>query len=184
MSAVLFLILGGTAAAVLVLARRGRRGATRAPLRPAGYEISELGQESFHPTQRGLGGATPPGASAGEAAAVDLGALRLEARELYLRLQRAHDIADLAAIEACTTAPLYEALRADPVLPSGSTEVAALDVSVLETRRTDEGQSAVVEFSALLREAGAGGPHAVREVWSLERSGDAAWRVGAVQELV
>ena len=110
------------------------------------------------------------------------------ARRSFVCLQQAWDRADLAALSAFATEPLFEELRSQleerGPLPN-HTEVVKVEARLLGVEDLREAQVASVEFSGLIREQRDARPTPFRELWMLARlqGGDPGWRVARVQAL-
>ena len=134
-----------------------------------GYDLTQLGQESYQPAQRfeGLAAARPPRIDG-----FDEADFLAQARQRYLELRRVLDAGDLSPLRARTSAELYERLQAALDARGGvggRSEVVTLQALLLELRARDDEQHASVEFAGLVRDVGWGGAQPVREVWQLIR---------------
>ena len=109
------------------------------------------------------------------------------ARELFLRLQQAHDSGDLATLRDATTPDLFEQFHRDLIRlgdDEQSTEVLSLQAHMLEHVDHPLGELASVRFSGLLREGPrAAAPESFDEVWHFTRPRDrgAAWLLAGIQ---
>jgi predicted lipid-binding transport protein (Tim44 family) len=110
------------------------------------------------------------------------------ARRSFVCVQQAWDRADLAALSAFATEPLFEELRSQLAergpLPN-HTEVIRIEARLLAVEDLREAQVASVEFSGLIREQQGARPTPFRELWMLARlqGGEPGWRVARVQAL-
>ncbi len=134
-----------------------------------GYDLTQLGQESYQAVQRfeGLAVTRTPRADG-----FDEAEFLAQARQRYLDLRQAWDAGDLQPLRASTAPALYANLQAELAARSnsgGRTEVVTLQALLLELRVLDDAQHASVEFAGLVREGGWGGAQPVREVWQLVR---------------
>lgn len=110
------------------------------------------------------------------------------ARRSFVCVQQAWDRADLAALSAFATEPLFEELRTQLAergpLPN-HTEVIRIEAKLLAVEDLREAQVASVEFSGLIREQQGARPMPFRELWMLARlqGAEPGWRVARVQAL-
>ena len=110
------------------------------------------------------------------------------ARRSFVCVQQAWDRADLAALSAFATEPLFEELRSQ-LAERGSTpnhtEVVRIEARLLAVDDLREAQVASVEFSGLIREEAGACATPFRELWMLARpqGTDLGWRVARVQAL-
>ena len=110
------------------------------------------------------------------------------ARRSFVCVQQAWDRADLAALSAFATEPLFEELRTQLAergpLPN-HTEVIRIEARLLAVEDLREAQVASVEFSGLIREQQGARPMPFRELWMLARlqGAEPSWRVARVQAL-
>lgn len=124
----------------------------------------------------------------GAPAAGDVAAFLDVARRSFVCVQQAWDRADLAALSAFATEPLFEELRSQ-LAERGSqpnhTEVLQVEARLLAVEDLHEAQVASVEFSGLIREALGARATPFRELWMLARlqGADRGWRVARVQAL-
>lgn len=128
--------------------------------------------------------AAPPAAGG---AGFDDQAFVASARELFLRLQQAHDSGDLATLRDSTTPDLFEQFHRDLIRlgdDEQSTEVLSLHAHMLEHVDHPLGELASVRFSGLLREGPrAGAAESFDEVWHFTRPRDrgTAWLLAGIQ---
>ena len=162
------------------------RHASRVPQRDraAGYDLTQLGQESYQPAQRfeGLGAAHRVRVDG-----FDETAFLAQARQRYLDLRQAFDDRDLAPLRERTTPELYASLEAALEASAGGgsrTEVVTLQALLIELRARDDEQRASVEFAGLVRDRGWGGAQPVREVWQLIRPASGGdWVLAGIETL-
>jgi predicted lipid-binding transport protein (Tim44 family) len=177
--------LAAFAGGTLWLLLRARRAARAQPRDwGSGYDLTQLGQESFQPTQRfeGLAPAHPARADG-----FDEAAFLLEVRQRYLDLRQAWDAGDLGPLRDSTAPEFYARLQA--ALDGrggrgGRSEVVTLQALLLELRARDDEQRASVELAGLVRDGAWGGAQPVREVWQLVRplaGGD--WTLAGIETL-
>ena len=177
--------LAAFAAIASWLLLRARRAA-RAPRRDwgSGYDLTQLGQESYQPAQRfeGLVASKPVRADG-----FDEAVFLAQVRQRYLELRQACDAGDLGPLRDSTAPELYASLQ-DALDARGGhrrrTEVVTLQALLLELRAHDDEQRASVELAGLVRDGGWGGAQAVREVWQLVRpaaGGD--WTLAGIEAL-
>ena len=177
--------LAAFAAIATWLLLRARR-AGRVPQRDwgSGYDLTQLGQESYQPAQRfeGLGSAR-----AAPIDGFDETAFLAQARQRYLELHQAVDDRDLAPLRARTTPDLYASMQAALAASASGgsrTEVVTLQALLLELRARDDEQRASVEFAGLVRDRGWGGAQPVREVWQLIRPASGGdWVLAGIETL-
>lgn len=120
--------------------------------------------------------------------ACDVDAFLDVARRSFVCVQQAWDRADLAALSAFATQPLFEELRsqlAERGPQPNHTEVIRVEARLLGVEDLREVQVASVEFSGLIREQRDARPMPFRELWMLARvrGADPGWRVARVQAL-
>ncbi len=157
-------------------------------LRSLGTGSRARGTSVLGPRWPSAGAAQPPVAppAAGDASFDDQ-AFVASARELFLRLQQAHDSGDLATLRDATTPDLFEQFRRDLIRlgdDEQSTEVLSLQAHMLERVEHPLGELASVRFSGLLREGPrAGAPESFDEVWHFTRPRDrgTAWLLAGIQ---
>ena len=148
-----------------------------------GYDLTQLGQESYQPAQRfeALAAARPARAGGfDEAQFLD------QARTRYVELRRAFDAGDLQPLRGGTAPELYANLQAALGGRSGGgrSEIVTLQALLLELRELDGEQRASVEFAGLIRDAAWGGAQPVREVWQLVRPvAGGEWTLAAIEAL-
>jgi len=118
----------------------------------------------------------------------DMAAFLDVARRSFVCVQQAWDRADLTALSAFATEPLFEELRsqlAERGPGPNHTEVVRIEARLLGVEDLREAQVASVEFSGLIREQQDALPIPFRELWMLARlqGPDPSWRVARVQAL-
>ena len=117
-----------------------------------------------------------------------LSEVRQVAQRSFVELQAAWDRADLAQLEACTTAPLMADLREQLARRGGAdnrTEIVGLQARLLALDDLQEAQLASVEFSGWVREAADAQAAPFRELWFLAdvKGAGLGWRLAGVQAL-
>ena len=146
------------------------RRAPRVPPRDwaRGYDLTQIGQESYQPAQRfeGLAPVRPPRVDG-----FDEAAFLAQARQRYLDLRQALDAGDLRPLRDSTAPELYASLQAalGRRAGGGRSEVVTLQALLLELLSRDDEQRASVELAGLVRDGSWGGAQPVREVWQLVR---------------
>ena len=150
----------------------------------SGYDLTQLGQESYQPAQRFEGLAT---ASRTRADGFDEAAFLTQVRQRYLDLRQAWDAGDLGPFRDSTAPGLYASLQvalAARAHGGGRTEIVTLQALLLELRALDGEQRASVEFAGLVRDGRWGGAQPVREVWQLARpAGGGDWVLAGIETL-
>ncbi len=145
------------------------------------------GTSVLGPRWPSAGAARPHAAPATAGGGFDDQAFVASARELFLRLQQAHDSGDLATLRDSTTPDLFEQFHRDLIRlgdDEQSTEVMSLHAHMLEHVEHPLGELASVRFSGLLREGPrAGAPESFDEVWHFTRPRDrgTAWLLAGIQ---
>jgi predicted lipid-binding transport protein (Tim44 family) len=127
-------------------------------------------------------------AAQARAALPDTQAMLAVARQSFMQMQAAWDVADMHALAACTTAPvladLTQQLRQRGPGPN-RTEVLQLDAKLLALDDLTEALVASVEFSGVIRERANRAEAPFRELWLLAKAKQDidGWRLAAVQSL-
>lgn len=147
---------------------------------PKGYDLSQLGQESYQPVQRfdGLTAHSTPLQGSDKSAFLE------ELRGRYVALRQALDTGAWDAVSEQLAPELMARLQRTASAAPSRTEVITLQALLLEFDEGGDAQRATVEFSGLVRDHGWGGVQPLRELWRLERAApDAAWRLVSIQSV-
>ena len=140
-----------------------------------------------------------PAAAAGAAAAMPDGRVFVSAafdhesferiaRAIFIRMQTAHDSANLDDLRQFTTPEMFASIKLD-LLERGSqaqtTDVKRIDATVLDVAEEPGHQIVSVRYRGEVVEAVGEAPVAVNEVWHLvhARSGDDAWRIAGIEQM-
>ncbi len=111
-----------------------------------------------------------------------------QAKSQYVRLQAAHDAADLAQLSDFTSPDLFVRIKADiAARPTGQskTEILGLDAELLGIHSDSVEHMACVRFRGALRERAELVTESFDEVWNLTKplDGTAGWLLAGVQQL-
>jgi predicted lipid-binding transport protein (Tim44 family) len=199
----LALLAGGAALLVMFLLRRFT-GAGRAPaLAGAGGAIAPMPmpmQRTEPPLQRSAEPAFTPAAAAAAIvaddtvtrafvpAAFDSEAFARTAKMIFIRLQAAHDNADLDDLKRFTTPEMFASVRLD-IQERGATpqhtDVVDVAAAVLDVAQEAERQVVSVRFHGHLVEERGGAPVAFNEVWHLVRPHDDSkpWAIAGIEQM-
>lgn len=140
-----------------------------------------------------------PAAAAGAAAAMPDGRVFVSAafdhesferiaRAIFIRMQTAHDSANLDDLRQFTTPEMFASIKLD-LLERGSqaqtTDVKRIDATVLDVAEEPGHQIVSVRYRGEVVEAAGAAPVAVDEVWHLvkARSGDEVWRIAGIEQM-
>lgn len=110
------------------------------------------------------------------------------AKAIFIRMQAAHDAADLDDLRQFTTPEVFASIKLD-LLERGSaaqtTEVQRIDATVLDVADEPGQQIVSVRYRGEVVEARGETPVAVDEVWHLvrARNGDEAWRIAGIEQM-
>lgn len=121
-------------------------------------------------------------------AAFDNEAFERTARLIFIRMQAAHDAANLDELRQFTTPEMLAGVRLDLLDrgPAGqTTDVRRIDATVLDVAEEAERQVVSVRFRGEVVEAAGEAPQPVDEVWHFvkARSGDEAWRIAGIEQM-
>ena len=121
-------------------------------------------------------------------AAFDSEAFTRTAKMIFIRLQAAHDTADLDDLRRFTTPELYASLRLD-IQERGDkpqqTDVVKVDAEVLDVVNEAERQLVSVRFHGEVIEEKGAAPTAFNEVWHLVKPNDdsRSWAIAGIEPL-
>lgn len=108
------------------------------------------------------------------------------AKTIFIRMQAAHDRADLDDLRRFTTPELFANLKLDLLERQGEnvTDVVQLDAEVLDVAREADGRQVVsVRFHGLVREARDDAAADFDEIWHLVKADDGpAWLIAGIQQ--
>ncbi len=110
------------------------------------------------------------------------------AREHYIRLQKANDSGDLTQLGEFTTKALFAEISSDIAARQGqlqSTEIVSLNSSLVHFEQVNGADHASVRFTGVIRETTDGSADSIDEVWNLQRPSDASrgWVVAGIQQI-
>lgn len=110
------------------------------------------------------------------------------AKALFIRLQAAHDAADLDDLRRCTTPEMFASLRLD-IQERGPaaqhTDVQEVNAEVVDIAQDAERQIVSVRYRGRLLEAPGAEPVAFDEVWHLTKAheGDKPWAIAGIEQM-
>jgi predicted lipid-binding transport protein (Tim44 family) len=178
-----------------------RRNAGPAPAMAgagAGAGMTPLARAPLPPAQPIAEDRAPPSAftglqiGAGVAAAqlppdFDRAGFERIAKMIFIRMQTAHDAADLEDLRQFTTPELFADVRLDLQergAAAQQTDVLAIEAEVQEVAEEDGRQIVSVRYTGQVREAAAAEPVAVDETWHLVRPADGSrnWAIAGIQQ--
>ena len=116
----------------------------------------------------------------------DTEAFQRIAKQIFIRLQAANDVADLDDLRNFTTPEMYSVVRLDLQERGGvaqRTDVVRVDAAVLDV--ADEGQRQIVSvrFHGLIREQAEAAAADFDEIWHLVRpEGQSSWLIAGIQQ--
>jgi len=113
------------------------------------------------------------------------------AKQNFISLQAAWDLADIPALRAMMTDGMLTEIqsqlaeRGELVAGPNTTEVVMLEAQLLGIEDLGDVYMASIEFSGLIREESTAGPSPFREVWNMTKpkNGSLGWLVAGVQAL-
>lgn len=210
------LAVAGVALVVFLMRRFGNANSTRGPaLAGAGAGAGNLGagpawqptreavREEPAPLQRtafneapagsapaagGAAVAAAPIAAAFVPAAFDAEGFARTAKMIFIRLQAAHDTADLDDLKRFTTPELFASLRLD-IQERGTepqhTDVLKVEAEVLDVANEAERQIVSVRFHGQVVEEKGGAPVDFNEVWHLVKPHDdsRSWAIAGIEQM-
>lgn len=139
-------------------------------------------------TSGGAHAAEPPAGAAFVPAAFDAEGFARTAKMIFIRLQTAHDTADLDDLKRFTTPELFASLRLD-IQERGpapqSTDVLKVDAEVLDVADEAERQVVSVRFQGQVLEDKQGAPTDFNEVWHLVKPHDdsRSWAIAGIEQM-
>jgi predicted lipid-binding transport protein (Tim44 family) len=106
---------------------------------------------------------------------------------IFIRMQAAHDAADLNDLRTFTTPEMFAAVKMDLQDRQGAsqhTEVETVNAEVLDVATDDSRQIVSVRFHGRIREEGEAAPEAFDEVWHLVKPLDNSrnWAIAGIQQ--
>lgn len=122
----------------------------------------------------------------------DSAAFVTAAKGNFVSMQSAWDRSDLTALRAMMTDEMLSEIRTQlserdshTGVRSNKTEVVTLEAELLGIEDLGNDHMASIEFTGMIREDDAAGPHPFREVWNMTKpkSGASGWLVAGVQAL-
>lgn len=209
------LLLAGGAFLVMFLLRRFGGGMNRTPALAGAGAGSSGNTSAWQPAQRveptplapeplqrnSLDTSTATTAPAATAVAADTGITRAfvpaafdsdgfarTAKMIFIRLQAAHDTADLEDLKRFTTPELFASLRLD-IQERGTaaqtTDVVKVDTEVLDVANEAERQVVSVRFHGQLVEEKGAAPTDFNEVWHLVKPHDdsRSWAIAGIEQM-
>ena len=121
-------------------------------------------------------------------AAFDSEGFARTAKMIFIRLQAAHDTADLDDLKRFTTPELFASLRMD-ILERGSeaqhTDVQEVEADVLDVANEEDRQIVSVRFHGQVVEEKGSAPVAFNEVWHLVKPHDdsRSWAIAGIEQM-
>ncbi len=156
---------------------------------PAASAVSVTGSP-LRPINIGENLAAPAGTQAGQLALpadFDRAGFERAAQMIFIRMQTAHDTADLDDLRQFTTPELFAAVRLDIQERGGVTQ--RTDVEQVEAQLIDFGaeptrQVASVRYTGRVREESQGPAQPIDEIWHLVRpmDGSRPWAIAGIQQ--
>lgn len=156
---------------------------------PAASAVSVTGSP-LRPINIGENLAAPAGTQAGQLALpadFDRAGFERAAQMIFIRMQTAHDTADLDDLRQFTTPELFAAVRLDIQERGGVTQ--HTDVEQVEAQLIDFGaeptrQVASVRYTGRVREESQGPAQPIDEIWHLVRpmDGSRPWAIAGIQQ--
>jgi len=211
MAGVALVMLGLMGFGLLRSARRSRSAsqimvpATKQAVTPRGYSPQNVGNDaSARPWEQStlekdrqsgpsLSSPSFSGVPGQQSAPEDFeaSAFLQSAKGQFIELQSAWDRADVSTLRTMLTGSMLEQIqtqleqRENGGRNATPSDVVMLDAQLLGIEPSEQGWTAHVEFSGLIREEASAGPSPFRELWdvSRDRQGDGVWRVAGVQAL-
>jgi predicted lipid-binding transport protein (Tim44 family) len=148
------------------------------------------------PAAAGVGGSAPAFGGLQIGAAVPAGQLPADfdrdgferiAKMIFIRMQAAHDAADLDDLRRFTTPELFADIRLDLQdrgAAENHTDVLAIDATVQDFAEEDGRQIVSVRYTGQVREEAGADPVAVDETWHLVKpvDGSREWAIAGIQQ--
>ncbi|WP_119287831.1 Tim44 domain-containing protein [Azohydromonas sediminis] len=107
------------------------------------------------------------------------------AKMIFIRMQAAHDAADLNDLRQFTTPELFASVRLDLQERGAApnhTDVVRVDAEVLDVAQEAERQVVSVRFHGLIREEQGADAQPFDEVWHLVKAEGANWAIAGIQQ--
>ncbi|MCI1192104.1 Tim44-like domain-containing protein [Calidifontimicrobium sp. SYSU G02091] len=107
------------------------------------------------------------------------------AKMIFIRMQAAHDAADLNDLRQFTTPELFASVRLDLQERGAApnhTDVVRVDAEVLDVAQEAERQVVSVRFHGLIREEQGADAQPFDEVWHLVKADGANWAIAGIQQ--
>jgi predicted lipid-binding transport protein (Tim44 family) len=104
---------------------------------------------------------------------------------IFIRMQAAHDAADLNDLRQFTTPELFASVRLDLQERGAApnhTDVVRVDAEVLDVAQEAERQVVSVRFHGLIREEQDADAQPFDEVWHLVKAEGANWAIAGIQQ--
>jgi len=189
----LMLLAGGAGLLLMFVLRRFGPGSRAPALAGAGGMPTPL-QRTEPPLQRSADAAFTPAAAASPVprafvpAAFDAESFARSAKLIFIRLQAAHDSADLDDLRRFTTPEMFASIRLDLQERGGvaqQTDVLDVAAEVLDVAQEPARQVVSVRFHGHLVEERGGAPVAFDEVWHLVRPHDESqpWAIAGIEQM-
>jgi predicted lipid-binding transport protein (Tim44 family) len=166
----------------------GMTSPARASLAPALADVAaRTPPAAFTGLQIGAGVPAAPLSAAALPADFDRPGFERIAKMIFIRMQTAHDAADLDDLRQFTTPELFADIRLD-LQERGSaaqqTDVLDIDAEVQDFAEEDGRQIVSVRYTGQVREAAGAEPVPVDETWHLVRPADASrnWAIAGIQQ--
>jgi predicted lipid-binding transport protein (Tim44 family) len=125
------------------------------------------------------------GATASVPADFDRDGFERIAKMIFIRMQAAHDAADLNDLRQFTTPELFASVRMDlhdrGAAPN-HTDVVQVDAEVLDVTQESDRQVVSVRFHGLVREDAGADAQPFDEVWHLVKAEGANWAIAGIQQ--
>jgi predicted lipid-binding transport protein (Tim44 family) len=158
----------------------------REPLQYAGVGTEPRTEPAAHDMAANAGAAAAPAARYFPAG-FDAEGFAQQARRNFIRLQEAHDRADLGELRAMMTPELYAEIEAQIRSRGGEaqkTEVVTLDAKVVEVVTEGDHYIASVRFSGLMKDEPGAQPESFSEMWHLQKplNGSSGWLMCGIQQ--
>jgi len=180
-----FMMLALLAIAAIVVFRLLFRRGSAHTARPMQYAGAAPG--SAAPMAQSVERPAPATATGAVAEGFDADAFVRQAKVNFIRLQAAHDAANLDDIREFTTPEMYAEIRlqiGERGAAAQRTDVVELNAEVIEVAEETGRYIVSVRFSGLLREEAGAAPAPFDEIWHLTKptSGKAGWVVAGIQQ--
>lgn len=182
-----FMMLALLAFAAIVLFRLLFRRGSAHSAPPMQYAGAATSNSSAAPMAPPVERSSPASAATAATDGFDADAFVRQAKVNFIRLQAAHDAANLDDIREFTTPEMYAEIRlqiGERGAAAQRTDVVELNAEVIEVAEEDGRYIVSVRFSGLLREEAGAAPAPFDEIWHLTKptSGKAGWVVAGIQQ--